>query len=214
MNKAVAIAPILAIDKYDTNADLIVACRDLGYLHRDWLTLDPTYGNGIFWKRWTPKNLVGTDLDAHKSLTGFSVDFTALPHQARSFRAVVFDPPYKLNGTPDTELDERYGTHVSTRWQDRMTLCRRGIAECARVCDEWLLIKCQDQVCSGKIRWQTVEFNRLAEDCGFGLYDRLDFLSYRPQPTGTSQRHARRNFSTLLVLKRGWNSSDTAAKDD
>lgn len=200
--------PIMSFGAWATNAELIADCARLGYLRDEWLTLDPTYGYGTFWKRWRPRDLLCTDLDPAKSLSGGeSVDFTAMPWQDREFDAVVFDPPYKLNGTPDDAgVDERYGVHAPTRWQDRMDLIRRGIDECARVCRSNLLIKCQDQVCSGKVRWQTLEFTQRAVDNGFGLVDRLDFPSYRAQPNGRRQVHARRNTSTLLVLQRGWSS--------
>jgi hypothetical protein len=54
------------------------------------------------------------------------------------------------------------------------------------------------------VRWQTIDFTLVAESCGLGLVDRFDFLSYRPQPSGVRQQHARRNSSQLLVFKRGW----------
>jgi len=197
---------VLAIDKWRTNAELIADCAKLGYLRDDWITLDPTYGEGTFWNAWRPRELVGYDLDPAKSMTGTSIDFRDLHWlHDREFPAVVFDPPYKLNGTPDPEVDGRYGVDTPTRWQDRMELCRAGIRECARVLgDGYLLVKCQDQVCSGKVRWQTHDFTVVAASCGLGLVDRFDFLSYRPQPSVRRQVHARRNSSQLLVFKRGW----------
>lgn len=197
--------PVLAFDTWGSNAALIADCARLGYLRSEWRTLDCTYGLGTFWKLWRPEVLVGTDIEEDKSPIGYSVDFTALPFESRSFDSVVFDGPYKLNGTPDASIDERYGVHTSTPWQNRMVLLLTGLAECARVLgDGYLLAKCQDQVCSGKIRWQTDEFTAMAASCGLGKVDRLDFASYRPQPNGRSQKHARRNTSQLLVFKRGW----------
>lgn len=202
--------PVMSIGKWATNADLIADCARLGYLRSEWKTLDPTYGYGTFWQKWQPDELVGTDLDPAKSTTGRGVDFTCLPWQAGTFDAVVFDPPYKLNGNPsDTAgMDERYGVHTYTDWRDRMELIRRGLTECDAVYNGtgYLLLKCQDQVCSGKVRWQTVEFTNHAAALGLGLVDRFDLLSYRPQPAGRRQVHARRNSSTLLVFKRGWKS--------
>lgn len=197
---------VLAIDKWKSNAELIASCAELGYLRKEWSTLDPTYGLGTFWKVWRPELLIATDIDPKKSPhTSNGIDFRALPWVDRTFDAVVFDPPYKLNGTPDASIDERYAVHVPTRWQDRMTLCMDGIRECARVLgDGYLLVKMQDQVCSGKVRWQTRVFADVAGDCGLGLVDRFDFLSYRPQGKEVRQVHARRNSSQLLVFKRGW----------
>lgn len=200
----------MAIHAWKSNAELIADCARLGYLRSDWSTLDPTWGHGTFWRLWKPDDLVGSDLDPAKSPSGESVDATALPHVDRFFRVVVLDGPFKLNGTPDASIDKRYGVHEPTRWQDRMELLRDMLVEGARVADDHLLFKCQDQVCSGKVRWQTYEFTKLAERVGFGLLDRLDFLSYRPQPNGTTQQHARRNSSTMLVFKRGYVTSDLA----
>jgi hypothetical protein len=201
--------PVMSIDKWATNGDLIADCGRLGYLRDEWSTLDPTYGYGTFWKTWRPSALTCHDLNPEKAPHG-PQDFTALPYRDGLFDAVVFDPPYKLNGTPsDTGgMDERFGVDgdKGVRWQDRMALCEAGVRECARVLNEtgFLLVKCQDQVVSGKLRWQTIRFTEVAEECGLGLADRFDFLSYRPQPHGTSQKTARRCSSQLLVFKRGW----------
>lgn len=206
--------PILAIKVWPSNAELIADCARLGYLRKEWRTLDPTYGYGTFWNAWRPNTLFGTDLDPEKTMPTLrkmypeGVDFTDLPWSEAFFDAVVFDPPYKLNGTPTEMVDERYGVHKVATWRDRMKLIEDGLTECSRVLKAggYLLLKCQDQVCSGKIRWQTIEFTIHARTLGLGLVDRFDFLSYRAQPAGTRQVHARRNASTLLVFKQGWNS--------
>jgi hypothetical protein len=93
---------------------------------------------------------------------------------------------------------------VGVPWQDRMQLCRDGITECVRVLrfKGFLLVKCQDQVCSAQVRWQTHDFAAHAESLGCRLVDALYLTSYRAQPEGRSQQHARRNYSTLLVLRR------------
>ena len=199
-------APVLAIATAKNNAELMVQCRQLGYLADGWSILDPTYGLGRFWSQWLPNGLLGTDLNPAKSMTGESVDFTAMSWPDASFDAVVFDPPYKLNGTGGSHpSDAGYGVADSTSWQDRHDLIRRGITECVRVLRPrgWLLVKCQDQVCSGHVRWQTVEFAEHARTVGCDLVDMLHLRSYRAQPEGRRQVHARRNYSTLLVLRRG-----------
>lgn len=202
--------PVLAIQKWPTNGHLIADCARLGYLRDDDLVLDPTYGYGTFWKVWRPENLTACDLDPAKSPLGESVDFTALPFAHLGFDAVVFDPPYKLNGNPsDTGgVDERFGVHEYRTWQERMALIRAGARECARVCERTLIVKCQDQVVSSKIRWQTRVIEDEVAECGFGLRDRFEFLSYRAQPEGRTQKNAHRCSSQLLVFERGWKWSD------
>lgn len=199
-------SPVMAIDKYATNADLIVACAELGYLRKEWPTCDPTYGLGVFWQKWRPDDLAASDIDPDKSPCGLSLDATDLPYCGRPFQAVAIDGPYKLNGTPTEAVDSRYGVDVVRTWRQRMDLLAAMLTEGARVSDEFLLFKCQDQVVSGKVRWQTQVFTNLAATLGFGLVDRLDILSYRPQPNGTRQVTARRNSSSMLIFKRGWKS--------
>jgi len=224
--------PVLAIDQYRNNGELIAAVARLGYLRREHRILDATFGKGVWWKVWRPDVLVAHDIDPAKAPDG-PADFTALPYADGEFDAVALDPPYALNGKPSVPaFDRRYGIHVPSRWQDRMGLCERGIVECARVTAPGgvLLVKGQDQVVSGAIRWQTRIFADAGEAAGCTLVDRLDYLSYRPQPatrpcgpcgglgvtgdlghcgacdgTGevsTRQVHARRNASTLLVFRK------------
>lgn len=195
---------ILAASRWRTNGEMIADVARLGYLRSDWRTLDPTFGYGKWWTDWRPDDLVASDLNPEKSPTGTSVDFTRLPHDDGSFDAVTFDPPYKLNGTPSGAMDERYGVDARASWRDRHALIRDGIVECHRVTRPggMLLVRCQDQVSGGRIRWQTIEFATFAESLGMRLVDRLDRLGHRPQPAGRRQQHARRNLSSLLILTR------------
>lgn len=230
---------VKAFDTYTTNADLIEAAARLGYLRKEWSTLDPTWGEGVFWRKWRPDHLHGTDLverkgraaqEATGSFGPRQADVRRLPFGNESWDAVVFDGPYKFNGKPDAETDERYGVHLPTRWQDRMDLLIDGTRECARVARIMLLVKCQDQVVSGKRRWQTRVLTEAAEALGFGLVAEMHKEGGRPQPTTRPcsacrgktpeetkacpkcegamaipvvQKTPTQNFSTLLVLRRG-----------
>lgn len=116
---------VLTATKWATNAELIEDVERFGYL--DGRVLDCTYGYGTFWKNWKPDDLTACDIDPAKSPIGHSVDFTNLVEFGkRSFDAVVFDPPYKLNGTPTDAVDERYGVHKVATWQDRYSLIIDG----------------------------------------------------------------------------------------
>lgn len=193
---------IYAAQKWPTNAHMMVDCVRLGYLRKEWRTLDPTYGLGNFWTLWQPEVLHKSD--KYTATMGVNDDdFRNLKWTDASFDAVVFDPPYKLNGTP-SKSDKTYGVQVPTRWQDRLLLMAQGLSECARVLKPkgFLLVKCMDQVVSGKVVWQTDLMTARARVCGLDKVDRLDFLTDpRPQPH-TRQIHARRNYSTLLVFRK------------
>lgn len=190
-------APVLAIGKWPTNADMIVDVARLGYL--DGRVLDATWGLGNFWTRWTPEELV-----AHDLYTLDGVDFRDLPHADGTFNAVVLDGPYKLNGTSSAP-DERYGVHERATRDERHELIMDGMTECARCVAPGgtLLVKCQDQVEGGHVRWQTIMFTTHAEiELGLRLEDSFLFPGGRAQPLGRQQAHARRNYSTLLVFRK------------
>lgn len=197
---------VLAAHTWRSNAELIADVAKLGYL--DGRVLDVTYGLGTFWKMWRPDDLTACDLDPAKSPIGYSVDFTNLlpAFGGRSFEAIVLDPPYKLNGTPDGSIDGRYGVHEVTTAQDRIDLMLRGVTECSHFLagQGHLLVKCQDQVCSGRMWWQTDLVTKKATACGLVKVDRFDLLGkHRPQPMeGRRQKHAHGRPSTLLVFRR------------
>lgn len=190
---------ILAVAAWPSNAHLIADVAALGYLERGRRTLDPTYGKGTWWKLWEPDELV-----AHDLYTLDGVDFRQLPHADGAFGQVAYDPPYKLNGTPTEEVDGRYGVgRVATR-DERHQLMLDGLDECARVLAPGgvLLVKCQDQVNSGRVRWQTDLMSARAAALELEKVDAFHMLGGRPQPAGRRQVHARRNHSTLLVFRR------------
>ena len=151
---------ILTATAWPTNAELIEDVARLGYLSGQ--ILDCTYGYGTFWKNWRPAEdrFVACDIDEAKSPLGVSINFCKLPFNSERFDSVVFDPPYKMNGTSrpeDRAADERYGVHIPARWQDRMQLICDGLIECMRVSRRYVLAKCMDQVVSGRKVWQMFE---------------------------------------------------------
>ena len=220
---------VLAMGRYPSNAGLVQAIATLGFIRETDLVLDATHGDeGVFWKEWRPARLVPLDLKATAvPRGGVQGSFTALPFPDEAFDVGVLDGPYKLNGTPDPQVDRRYGVDVLSTWRGRHDLIVAGIMEVARVSKRALLVKCQDQVSSGHVRFQRREFTEAAEKAGFHLVQEMHIEGGRPQPTGfwkcphkdhrglekavctegvwveRRQVHARHNFSTMLILERG-----------
>ena len=197
--------PVLAATYWPTNAHLIEACAQLGYLAADRPTLDPTYGRGIWWKRWRPNRLATHDI----RLDG--VDFRDLPHADQEFGAVAFDPPYVSVGGRKTttmpDFQNRYGIDTApTTPTGVQLLINAGLEECCRVLEPngWLLVKCQDYISSGRLQPGTHWTLERALQLGMIYFDRLEHIAIapRPQPSRRRQVHARRNLSTLLVFRR------------
>jgi len=233
--------PVLAVSAARNNAELIaqLAGDPLHYLEQSWRVLDPTFGRGRFWRLFHPDELVAHDLDPAKAPDG-PADFRRLPYPDESFDAVVLDGPYKLNGAAGSHAsDIDYGVASKATVEERHRLICDGITEAARlVRPAWrvrvdrgrteprggiVLVKCQDQVNAGAIRWQTREFADHAESVGLELVDALLLTGYRAQPDRTRkhgecrgagcdgctagrvpsrQEHAARNYSTLLVTRK------------
>lgn len=198
---------VMAIGDRTNNADLMAGCATLGYLPDP--VLDLTYGKGRFWNESRPLDLATNDADESTDAT-YHEDFTATGWVDDGFGAVVFDPPYKLNGTskprgPATS-DVDYGVAGDYMpMRERHKLMRDGLAEAIRITRPggFVLTKCQDQVSSGQVRWQTRMLEAVAKRHGCKLVDELHVRGYRQQPPGRSQKHARRDYSTLLVFKKG-----------
>lgn len=186
--------------EWPTNGHLIATVARFGYIVDP--VLDATYGDGVFWQEWKPDALTTSDLHTPAM---YAWDFTALPLLDASFSTVVFDPPYKLNGTSraqDRHVDEPYGVHEKVHWQDKLDLIAAGAKECARVAGMYLLIKCMDQVCSQKMRWQSIlAYEAVTENPRWRLVDQFLYLNDpRAQDPNRRVLHAQGNYSTLLVF--------------
>jgi hypothetical protein len=197
---------VLAIGTRRTNAELVADLVQLGYVDLTKPILDPTYGTGRWWNNVNPLNLTASDLDADKSPIGYSVDFTVTPWPDNTFDSVLFDPPYKLNGVSHgfgNDASYGVGNRKYISIEDRHSLIKQGMTELARVSSRILVVKCQDQVSSGKVQWQTRIFADHGEALGLALVDMLHVNGHRKQPAGTAQIHARRDYSTALVFRKG-----------
>lgn len=208
--------PVLAAHAWPTNADLIADVARLGYLRAEWVTLDPTFGRGIWWKKWRPDELVAHDL----AIDG--VDFRDLPYADDTFDAVAFDPPYIAPGGratstlgairrgPVTErIDNGRGPKRRTRegsdFHDRyglvdapktpagvQELLEQGLAEVGRVVKPGgvVLVKCQDYITSGRLWLGTHRTLSHALELGFDVVDRLEHVAgVRPQPGNRTRKH-------------------------
>ncbi len=190
---------VLAEKEWTDNAALIADVAQLGYI--EGRVLDLTYGRGNFWTDWKPEELVGNDITL--GAAEYSHDFCRTAFETDEFKTVVFDPDYKLSGTPALgDFDDRYGIDIPKTRRERMASICAGTVEACRLSSCWVLVKCMDQVNGGKVRWQTDIVTQLAWAMEFGKVDSFHVRGGMPQPKGRSQDHARRYFSTLLVFKR------------
>ena len=194
---------IYATMAWATNAQMIADVHRLGYLKDTDHVLDPTYGEGAWWRVWRP-----TFLTARVKTPNW--DFRQMDFDDETFDAVAFDPPYvSVGGRATSGLNGMHaaygmdGTPLTPEGVQRDI--HKGLDECYRVVKKGgiVLVKCQSYVTSGKL-WPGVFYtwSYAVDCCGFQLVDHLTHVSGpRPQPD-RPQQHARRNSSDLLVLRR------------
>jgi len=155
------------------------------HLPKGGLIADVTYGLGVFWRKMegqeTQDNLF---LDApYHVVTSDRVqpamvraDFTCLPYRNSQFDCVFLDPPWgNLSTAPRNQgINERYQIPPMSVAECR-ALYTSGMRECSRILKAkgLLVIKCQDQVCSGKKHWFSVDIFRHGESLGFNVIDRM-----------------------------------------
>lgn len=217
---------IYAADVWRSNADLIAGVAKMGYIKSP--TYDATFGRGGWWKVWEPEHLVkATNGDGCPDLYA---DFRQAPFKDNTFATTAYDPPYVAAGGRTTtgipDFFDRYGMDDAPRTpRELQRLINDGLTEMARITSETLLVKCQDYVSSGKLWLGSYHTIAHALKLGCVVVDTFDHLSPAPRPqpknrtrqckgcqgascdacsggrVASPQVHARRNFSTLLVLK-------------
>lgn len=202
---------ILSCNKWTNNAYLIEDIAKLRYLKRNLLTLDPTYGKGVWWRRWAPNELFDHDLniDGH--------DFRDLPYPAKTFGQIAFDPPYvSMGGRATTKIRkfyEQYGLiGAPTSPILLQALINDGLNEMHRLVipKGIVLVKTMNYISSGKLQTSVLWTANHAREIGFEIEDWFTFHGRaRQQPERTRkdgkpsrQKHARNNASTMFVLRK------------
>lgn len=196
---------IYASDNWTDNGDLVADVLNL-YAAPGMRLLDATYGRGIWWSckhRWPPTSME----HQNKGLW----DFYNAPFVDASWDVVLYDPPYVCKGGRATsgvrDMDDRYGlTTAPASPRGVQDLVNGGLTEMARITAPKGIILCkvQDYISSGKLWPGTYLTQRTAYCLGLEVLDIfVPRFGSRPQPSGRTQMHARRNISTLFVFRKG-----------
>lgn len=218
---------VLAAFEWPSNGELIADCAGLGYLRATDHVLDPTYGKGVWWKSWRPEKLTAL----HRAVDGSdfrSLPFPDGSFDAIAYDPPYVCPGGRKTSTIQ-DMHDRYGMAEGgfddpdfRTPAELQAIIDAGLTEMYRLVrpstarkldrdrpNGIVLVKCKDYIWSGALWAGTHQTLTHALALGFVLEDRLEHVGEPgPQPTVNpdgSQRgqfHARRNLSTLLVLRR------------
>lgn len=184
--------------------------------------IDFTWGRGIFWKQVDESKYDLVKNDFAKECGEYSDDFRETRWDDDEFDAVVMDPPYLYTGGWKTLRG--YFHETTHGWSNssygNKERSERGISGVDAVdqmyydgmMEAWrilkhkgmLIIKCMDQVMSGRQVWAHMTYHDMAEVIGFRAEDLFvvvresrPLMRHKPE----NQRHARRNHSYFQVFK-------------
>lgn len=198
--------------RWTTNAQMIAdGVAPLGFgLHG--AVLDLTYGLGKFWSDYRPADLTTNDINPAKPADN-SYDVRGKPPGLWMFKfdAVVLDIPYGLSGRRDKapgkgdgDFSERFGLEGEFAIKDTEVnpLLETGTqyAINCRAKNGFVHVKCQDQQWRNKLCEQTDIVRQVGKANGLRVVERFHLPTrIRKQ---RSQKSARNNYSTLVILGR------------
>lgn len=162
---------------------------------------DVTYGRGVFWK-----NVDHSKYELFTSDLMGGTDFRSLPFVDGDLDALVLDPPYMHGGSTIKESINKCYRNENTSHESVIRLYTAGILEAARVLKKQgvIIVKCQDEIESGKQFFSHSELVTILQLLGFAVID-LFVLVQQTVPTirfkDTDQKSARKNHSYALVAR-------------
>jgi len=190
--------PILTAQVGD-NSDVFPDILEL-YANAGDVIADTTYGKGVFWRN------VNTALyDFHPSDITTGVDYNALPYKSDTMDMIVFDPPYMgHNGGKNYAVARNYNVSVPKYSKDYIrSLYYNAIEEMWNVLKKGgrLVVKCQDEIQSGKQRMNHIEIIEFATANGYRVEDLFVVVQKNsPMMRHPYQLHARKNHSYFIVF--------------
>ena len=179
------------------NAQLINEVYKL-YIKDDDIICDITFGKGAFWKGLN-KRVFGSDIRGKCEILA---DFKNLPYKSGVVDVVVFDPPYMHGGkTVKKSINSCYHNENTSHESVIRNYCY-GILESERILKKHgrIMVKCQDEIESGKQRLSHVELIQLLEILGFKIIDLFVLMQdHTPTMRENYQKTARKNHSYLII---------------
>lgn len=161
---------------------------------------DVTYGKGVFWKKVDINRYSFYPSDI---MTG--IDYNNLPYKKGVLDMVVLDPPYMgNNGGKNYAVARNYNVNIKKYSKEYIpNLYFDGISEAYNVLKKGgkLVIKCQDEIQSGKQNMNHITIIDFALSNGFRVEDLFIVIQKNtPMMRHSYQLHARKNHSYFIIF--------------
>jgi len=187
------------------NADQFPGILKL-YARPGGLIIDLTYSAGRFWQQVPDHyNRIAIDIKQASSDLSVVADLRWCPIRSGVANVVVLDPPYAKRKSSKTKasLSDTYNLESVSDPNDIADLYQAGIATARRILHTGgkLIMKCQDEIESGKQHWHHITLKEKAEAHGFMAEDLFVLMQQAvPIKRWDHQLHARKNHSYWWVF--------------
>lgn len=190
--------PILTAQIGD-NSDIFPDILELYAKHGDYIA-DVTYGKGVFWRNVDTDQYVFFSSDIESG-----IDYNDLPYEDEMMDMVVLDPPYMgHNGGKGYAVARNYNVAVPKYSKYYIpNLYFNGIIEAYNTLKVGgkLVIKCQDEIQSGKQNMNHITIIQFCLEHNFRVEDMFVVVQKNtPIMRHPYQLHARKNHSYFIVF--------------
>ncbi len=182
--------------------------RWINELHLDgkWISCDPCYGKGSFYKPDdipTPRYIYDIKPSSPAVISANCLDLPFVDNDPM-VQSIIFDPPFLQTTGKGSIIKERFGSYPTMLKLHYMYV--RSIAEFSRVLYPGgiLIVKMMNTVMSGKQWWNVNVIERSCRNNRFTKIDEFVLLAKHRmrQHNLKKQRHARKFHSYFLVYRK------------
>lgn len=191
---------------YSLSFDQDKILRDIMLLYLDGqpFDVDPTYSTGAMWKK-LPQPRLKYDINPQRADV-VQADSRSLPLDGETINSILFDPPFIPSISPGNagKIKARFSSFKNM--DTMLAMYELSLREFWRVLTPGGVVafKCQDGVSSGINHFVHVDIINFARAIGFKQLDLFILGSKRVLVSSRwiSQKHARKNHSFILVLRK------------
>lgn len=175
--------------------------RNLG---EETFDLDPTYGNGCFYKKF-PEPKERSDINPKKKdIKKIDCRKLLVYYEENSKKSIIFDPPFVVGCGKKGIIESMYGDFRTM--EELRRFYKESLSVFYKILNEGgiLVVKCMDTVSGGKNYFNHIYILNTAEEIGFIAEDLMILLTdvRIPQWNIKNQEHVRKYHSYFWIFRK------------